>query len=188
MEAPSAGIPLHRFRRPCTSLSDQSASGSGAAYPLSTSLSVFSFASILAVAAISSQTLVIQQGRSRPQLLPGVISLAAVLVTKYPDRENARLLPWTVVALGAGFLSGFVNGMAITRFASPPLVATLAVNALLNGAVLLFSHHPRGPQHIRRASWLSRLRRRPGSGEFPISQLRAFIAVVIVEVGIRATR
>ena len=65
---------------------------------LSTSLSVFSFASILAVAAIG-QTLVIQQG-GLDLTVPGVISLAAVLVTKYPDGENARLLPWTVMALG----------------------------------------------------------------------------------------
>ena len=148
----------------------------------STSLSVFSFASILAVAAIG-QTLVIQQG-GLDLTVPGVISLAAVLVTKYPDGENARLLPWTVMALGAGFLSGFVNGMAITRFRITPLVATLAVNALLNGAVLYIT---KGTSTHQAPSWLSdfavgRL------GGIPNLAITAFIAVVIVEVGIRATK
>src|ERR1700727_3361778 len=81
-------------------------------------LTVLCFASILAIAAIG-QTLVIQQG-GLDLTVPGVISLAAVLVTKYPDGDNARLLPWTVMAICAGFLSGFVNGVAITRFRITP--------------------------------------------------------------------
>jgi ribose transport system permease protein len=148
----------------------------------STSLSVFSFASILAVAAIG-QTLVIQQG-GLDLTVPGVISLAAVLVTKYPEGDNARLLPWTVMAIGAGFLSGFVNGVAITRFRITPLVATLAVNALLNGAVLYIT---KGTSTHQAPFWL---------GDFAVGRLggipnlaiTAFIAVVIVEIGIRATK
>ena len=54
-------------------------------------LIVFSFASILAIAAIG-QTLVIQQG-GLDLSVPGVISLAAVLVTKYPDGDNSALVP-----------------------------------------------------------------------------------------------
>ena len=149
---------------------------------LSTSLSVFSFASVLAVAAIG-QTLVIQQG-GLDLTVPGIISLAAVLVTKYPDGENARLLPWTVVALGAGFLSGFVNGIAITRFRITPLVATLAVNALLNGAVLYIT---KGTSTHQAPSWLADFAVGRVGG-IPNLAITAFIAVVIVEVGIRATK
>src|SRR5580698_1344081 len=79
----------------------------------STSLSVFSFASILAVAAIG-QTLVIQQG-GLDLTVPGVISLAAVLVTKYPDGDNSALVPWIAGALACGLLSGLICGIVITR-------------------------------------------------------------------------
>src|SRR5215475_3848813 len=54
-------------------------------------LIVFSFASILAIAAIG-QTLVVQQG-GLDLSVPGVISLAAVLVTKYPDGDNSLWRP-----------------------------------------------------------------------------------------------
>ena len=57
----------------------------------SSTLTVFSFASILAMAAIG-QTLVIQQG-GLDLTVPGVISLAAVLVTKYPAGDNSARLP-----------------------------------------------------------------------------------------------
>src|ERR1700761_6548740 len=54
-------------------------------------LVVFSFASILAIAAIG-QTLVIQQG-GLDLSVPGVISLAAVLVTKYPTATMSLWCP-----------------------------------------------------------------------------------------------
>src|SRR5215467_10065773 len=63
-------------------------------------LSVLSFASILAIAAIG-QTLVIQQG-GLDLTVPGVISLAAVFVTKFPDGDNSTLAPWIAVALACG--------------------------------------------------------------------------------------
>src|ERR1700691_5646892 len=100
----------------------------------STALSVFSFASILAVAAIG-QTLVIQQG-GLDLTVPGVISLAAVLVTKYPAGDDTLLLSWGAMATVAGALSGGLCGIAIVGFLITPLVATLAVNALLYGVVL----------------------------------------------------
>ncbi|MCW6511183.1 ABC transporter permease [Lichenifustis flavocetrariae] len=97
-------------------------------------LTVLCFASILALAALG-QTLVIQQG-GLDLSVPGVISLAAVLVTKFPAGDNAVLALWIAAALASGLLSGLLCGVAITRFRVTPLVATLAVNALLYGTVL----------------------------------------------------
>lgn len=148
----------------------------------STVLSVFSFASILAIAAIG-QTLVIQQG-GLDLTVPGVISLAAVFVTKYPAGDNALLLPWALVAIGAGFVSGLVNGIAITRFRITPLVATLAVNALLYGAVLYIT---KGTSTHEVPSVL---------GDFAVGRVRgvpylamvALVAIVVVEICIRMTK
>src|SRR6476659_1190080 len=71
-------------------------------------LIVFSFASILAIAAIG-QTLVIQQC-GVDLSVPGAISLAAVLVTKYPDGADSVLIPWLGAALASGVVSGIVCG------------------------------------------------------------------------------
>jgi ribose transport system permease protein len=89
---------------------------------------------VLAIAAIG-QTLVIQQG-GLDLSVPGVISVAAVLVTKYPGGSDALLFPFILAALAAGALSGLICGIAVTRFRITALVATLAVNALLYGTVL----------------------------------------------------
>ncbi|MCB1488962.1 MAG: ABC transporter permease [Bauldia sp.] len=147
----------------------------------SSMLTVFSFASILAIAAIG-QTLVIQHG-GLDLTVPGVISLAAVLVTKYPAGDNALLLPWALAALGAGVVSGLVCGIAVTRFRVTPFVATLAVNALLYGTVL---HLTKGTSTHEVPSLL---------GDFAVGRVGgipnlAFVAVaaiIIVEVIIRYT-
>jgi len=100
----------------------------------SSMLTVLSFASILAIAAIG-QTLVVQQG-GLDLSVAGVISLAAVLVTKFPSGADTALIPCIAAAIGAGLVSGLICGIAITRFSVTPLVATLAINALLYGTVL----------------------------------------------------
>jgi ribose transport system permease protein len=155
------------------------ASGSVSASSL---LTVFSFASILAIAAIG-QTLVIQQG-GLDLSVPGVISVAAVLVTKYPAGDNGLLAQWVVVAIAAGAFSGLVAGIAITRFLITPLVATLAVNALMNGLVLYLT---KGTSTNAVPSLL---------GDFAVGRVYgipnlffvAVVAVVLVEVVVRATK
>jgi ribose transport system permease protein len=145
-------------------------------------LTVLAFASVLAIASIG-QTLVIQQG-GLDLAVPGVISLAAVFVTKYPDGSNAQLILWVVVALLAGAVAGAVSGIAVTRFRITPLVSTLAVNALLYGCVLFTSK-------------ASSVRAVPTDlGNFAIGRIHgipylaivALIAVVLFEVGLRKSR
>jgi ribose transport system permease protein len=148
----------------------------------SSALSVLSFASILAIAAIG-QTLVIQQG-GLDLTVPGVISLAAVCVTKFPAGDNSLLLQWSLVAIVAGGLSGLICGVAVARFRITPLVTTLAVNALLYGVVLYIT---KGTSTHEVPSVL---------GDFAVGRVAgipyiafvALAAIVIVEVGIRATK
>ena len=96
-------------------------------------LTVFAFAAILAVAAIG-QTLVIQQG-GLDLSTPGAMSLAAVIVSQFPAGDAASLWIWIPVALAAGAIGGAISGLAITRFAVTPLVATLSMNAVFYGTV-----------------------------------------------------
>lgn len=95
------------------------------------------FAAILAVAA-AGQTLVIQQ-RGLDLSLPGMISLATVLMTKIPAGNNDLILTALLVTLAAAVVAGVINGLAVTRFGITPLVATLGVNALLVGTVLFLT-------------------------------------------------
>lgn len=144
-------------------------------------LTVACFASILAVAAIG-QTLVVQQG-GLDLSVPGVISLAAVLVTKFPAGDNGALGIWIVAALASGVVSGLICGVAITRFFVTPLVATLAVNALLYGTVLYLTKgtSTEGVPSALGNFAVGRLL------EIPQLALFTVVAVVLVEVVVRWT-
>jgi ribose transport system permease protein len=147
----------------------------------SSMLTVLSFASILAIAAIG-QTLVIQQG-GLDLSVAGVISLAAVLVTKFPSGADTALIPCIAAAIGAGLVSGLICGIAITRFSVTPLVATLAINALLYGTVLYLT---KGTSTEAVPPMLNYL----AAGRiFGVPYLAAFalVAIVVIEIGIRAT-
>jgi ribose transport system permease protein len=144
-------------------------------------LTVLSFAGILAVAAIG-QTLVIQQG-GLDLSVPGVISLAAVLVSQFPLGSNASLALWILVALASGLISGLICGIAITRFLVTPLVATLAVNALLYGTVFYLT---KGTSTNAVPSMLSAFAVGRVAG-IPYLAIFAVVAIVLVEVFIRST-
>ena len=96
------------------------------------------FAAILAITGIG-QTLVIQQ-RGLDLSVPGIVSLAAVIVVVVPDRAGHGLLGAILISLVASAAAGLVSGIAVTRFGITPLIATLGVNALLLGTILQITH------------------------------------------------
>jgi ribose transport system permease protein len=100
-------------------------------------LSMLPFAAILAIAGIG-QGLTIQQ-RGIDFSIPGTISLAAVILTRFADGDNGRLAAAVFVAVGAGVVVGLANGVAITKLHITPLIATLAVNALVLGVISSYS-------------------------------------------------
>ena len=99
--------------------------------------SMLPFAAILAVVAVG-QTLVVQQ-RGLDLSVPGAISLAALLITKFPNQEDALVPGAIVLTLGVGTIIGLFNGLAVSLFGVAPFVATLGVNALLLGCVQWYS-------------------------------------------------
>jgi ribose transport system permease protein len=144
-------------------------------------LTVSSFAAVLAIASIG-QTLVVQQG-GLDLTVPGVISLAAVLVTKFPNGDDALLLPWMLAAMMTGALSGLVSGLAITVLRVTPLVATLAVNALLYGLVLYFTRGASTQAVPQILSDFALLR----IWGVPTLAIIAVVTLVVVEVAMRAS-
>ncbi len=101
-------------------------------------VSTLPFAALLAIASFG-QTLVIQQ-RGLDLSVPGMISLGAILITKYPNQSNSGLLGGIGLVVLACVLSGLVSGFCVTRLRITPLVATLGVNALLLGTIIEISN------------------------------------------------
>jgi ribose transport system permease protein len=101
-------------------------------------LSMLPFASILAIAAVG-QCLVIQQGGIDFSVV-GSITLAAVIVTGHAAGDNGKLPEAIAMALVAVMIAGLINGIAVTQLRITPIIATLATNALLIGAVQSYTN------------------------------------------------
>ncbi|MPW08653.1 ABC transporter permease [Paraburkholderia sp. CNPSo 3155] len=95
-------------------------------------LAMLPFAGILAIVA-TGQTLVIQQ-RGLDMSAIGMVSLAGVIMARSGLAFNSILLA-VVFTVFVGGIVGIINGALISRVAITPLVATMAVNALLIGCV-----------------------------------------------------
>ncbi|WP_231616448.1 MULTISPECIES: ABC transporter permease [Burkholderia] len=95
-------------------------------------LAMLPFAGILAIVA-TGQTLVIQQ-RGLDMSAIGMVSLAGVLMARTGFAFDSIILA-AIFTVCVGVVVGMLNGALVSRLAITPLVATLAVNALLIGAV-----------------------------------------------------
>jgi ribose transport system permease protein len=95
-------------------------------------LAMLPFAGILAIVA-TGQTLVIQQ-RGLDMSAIGMVSLAGVVMARSGFGLDSIVLG-VIVTVCVGAMVGIVNGTLVSKFAITPLVATLAVNALLIGGV-----------------------------------------------------
>jgi ribose transport system permease protein len=95
-------------------------------------LAMLPFAGILAIVA-TGQTLVIQQ-RGLDMSAIGMVSLAGVVMARSGFGLDSIVLG-VIVTVCVGAMVGIVNGTLVSRLAITPLVATLAVNALLIGGV-----------------------------------------------------
>lgn len=100
-------------------------------------VSMLPFAALTAIVAIG-QTLVIQQG-GLDLSIPGAITLGSLIVAKFSAESAWGLSTAIVVAIVATSLFGLLSGVVIAVFGLPPLVVTIAANALMVGAVQAIS-------------------------------------------------
>jgi ribose transport system permease protein len=100
-------------------------------------LAMLPFAAVLAVAAVG-QTFVVQQ-RGIDLSVGGTISLAAIAVSVVPARNGIPTLAAIILALVLCAAVGALNSILVSKLAITPLVSTLAMNALLTGAVVLYT-------------------------------------------------
>jgi ribose transport system permease protein len=71
--------------------------------------------------------------------VPWVLNCAAILMTLLAKGENVPLLYAIPLILAMGALIGALNGMGIALFGVPPIIMTLAVNVILQGAILVYT-------------------------------------------------
>jgi ribose transport system permease protein len=95
------------------------------------------FWAILAIMA-AGQTLVIQQ-RGIDLSVPGIVSLSAMGFVVFVDRNDASVFTGLAVVVVAAVVIGLANGLVITRVNVTPLITTLAMNALLLGAMFSYT-------------------------------------------------
>lgn len=94
--------------------------------------SMLPFAAILAIVAVG-MTVVIQQ-RGLDMSLPGTMTIAGLLFAKIGFVTGSPLLA-VPLTLAIAVMIGAVNGLLVAKVNITPIVATLATNAILFGAV-----------------------------------------------------
>jgi ribose transport system permease protein len=98
---------------------------------------MLSFSGVLMVVA-AGQTIIVQQ-RGLDLAIPGAITLCSMVLPVYMTRSGAPLVQGLVVTLVVGACIGLVNGLIVTRVGVTPLIATLAMNSILIGALLSYT-------------------------------------------------
>lgn len=88
----------------------------------------------------AGQALVVIGGREGIDLSVGaMISLGAVLAGNSMAGQDGNILQALVVAGGATFLVGIVNGLGVTLLRIPPLVMTLGMTGVVQGGLIVLS-------------------------------------------------
>lgn len=72
------------------------------------------------------------------------ISLVAVYTTGLMELNPGFVFPIVLLMLAMGFIIGLFNGTLVTRLKIVPFIATLAVGAIIQGFVLMYTTRPAG--------------------------------------------
>ncbi|SFZ83731.1 monosaccharide ABC transporter membrane protein, CUT2 family (TC 3.A.1.2.-) [Devosia enhydra] len=88
----------------------------------------------------AGQSLVVIGGREGIDLSVGAsISLGAVLAGNVMAGQDGSIFLAVLVAGGATFLIGLINGLGVTMLRIPPLVMTLGMTGVVQGALIVIS-------------------------------------------------
>ncbi len=102
-------------------------------------ISQLTIAALLGIVA-AGQNLVILGGREGIDLSVGaMISLAAVIAGNLMQGSDAMLLPALAITLAVTFAIGLLNGLGVTLLRIPPLVMTLGMMVVLQGALVVLT-------------------------------------------------
>ena len=100
--------------------------------------SLIVLSSFLAVLALGQGTVILTGGLDLS--IPWTIGFTGILLAGMVKGSDAALVYALPIALLVGLLVGFVNGAGIVLLGVSPIVMTLAVNGILQGAALVYSN------------------------------------------------
>lgn len=144
-------------------------------------ISMLPFAALIAIVAIG-QTFVIQQG-GLDLSLPGAVTLGALLASSLGSDPAIGLPLALVIAIVGTSLFGLLSGIIVAFFGLPPLVVTIATNALLVGAVQAISGGFSGQSDPNLSAFaISKV------GGIPVLAIIALVIVTVVQVVLKLTR
>src|SRR5699024_3102408 len=104
------------------------------------------FVQQLTIAAIlgtvaAGQNLVILGGREGIDLSVGaLVSIGAVIAGHVMHGDNAMIVPAVLATLAVTGGIGLLNGLGVTLFRIPPLVMTLGMLGVIQGALVVITH------------------------------------------------
>jgi len=106
-----------------------------------------------------------------------VVSLTSCLTTGLVIGNADLLIPVIVLVIGLALLVGFLNGFIITRTGVHPLIVTLGMMSVVQGAVLVYTKAPYGkiPESFEFLAW-----GKLGPIPTPVFLLGAVAAVAII--------
>ena len=100
--------------------------------------SLIVLSAFLAILALGQGAVILSGGLDLS--MPWTIGFCGILAAGLIQGSNATTI-WAVpLALGVGALIGLVNGLGVASLGLPPIVVTLAMNGVLQGAALLYSN------------------------------------------------
>jgi ribose transport system permease protein len=112
--------------------------------------------------------------------IPWVVNGAAVLTTIWADGDSSRL-PWVLpVVIVIGGLVGAVNGIGVTVLRIPPIIMTLGVLAMVQGALLVYTKGTGGQLAPKALDLLASTRVGPISGVAGVWILAIVVGIVIL--------
>ncbi|PSR23255.1 MAG: ABC transporter permease [Sulfobacillus acidophilus] len=107
----------------------------------------FGWGHILAIASTAGFVGIVGIGQTFTLITGGIdlsvaymLNFGALLITGITLGSNHQLLLGAVVVAVVAALTGLVNGVGITILKIPPLIMTLSMNSILEGAALLYSN------------------------------------------------
>lgn len=93
--------------------------------------------SFLAILALGQGVVILTGGLDLS--VPWTIALSGILVAGIVHGSNGALIYAIPIVIGVAVLIGFLNGLGVVALGLSPIVVTLAMNGLLQGAALIYS-------------------------------------------------
>lgn len=100
-------------------------------------INIVRLASFLGIISAGQTIVIIAGGEGIDLSVGAVVTLAAIVVYRFSDGQNALILPVLGLALAVGAGVGLLNGLGIAFIGIPPLIMTLAMAGVVEGLVLI---------------------------------------------------